>query len=434
MHNPVQILRGTVVLALLLLSSIRTAYSCSMYKITIGGRTMVGNNEDSWRLTSRIWFEAATADRYGVAYVGYSDKHNPDGGVNEYGLAFDAFTMPHRSGLPPRDPAKKDFNYGELRTLLQECKTVEEVYARLSQENLQVLNGSALFNGGMLLFVDRSGKYLVVEADALTLGDDPKFLLANFSYAHTKDLSSVTMARYCRGAAYLKDRIDTSLAFCTALSDTMSVHRKRVGDGTLYTTIYDLQDGLIYAYFFHDYSRVKVFNLADELKQGDHEYAFASLFPGNAGYAQFKAFRTPQNSRWLFALVAGCGLLFLFSGCYFGLSWWRSGAQSTQRNWKLLLGLVALGLSWYAYVLISNPSVYYFPAPYRDDHFALSNLTSYFPFLLLALIVPLLRTNWRLWQQGSWTGFARGLYSLNVLAMVVWLGLFGYWGLYNVFG
>lgn len=426
--------RGGLLLLLLLFSGLWSAYPCSMYKVTIGGRTMVGNNEDSWRLTSRIWFEAATAERYGAAYVGYSEKPNPEGGVNEYGLAYDAFTMPHRSNLPPKDPTKQDFNYGEMRRILQQCKTVDEVYARLSKENLHILNGSPLFNGGMILFVDRSGKYLVVEADALTLGDDPKFVLANFSYAHTQDLGAVTMARYCRGAAYLRDKLDTSIAFCTGLSDTMSVNRQRVGDGTLYTTIYDLQDGLIYAYFFHDYSRVKVFNLAEELKKGDHEYAFASLFPDNAGYARFKDFRTPQNSPPLFALVAACGLLFLISGLYFGVSWWRSGSASASRNWKLVLGLLALGLSWYAFVLIRNQSVYYFPAPYRDEPFTLSNLTSYFPFLLLALIVPLLRNNWRLWQQGSWTGFARSLYTLDLLAMVVWLGLFGYWGLYQVFG
>ncbi|MFN2457290.1 MAG: hypothetical protein ABR502_03715 [Chitinophagaceae bacterium] len=37
-----------------------TAFTCSMYKLTVNGKTIVDNNEDSWRLTSRIWFEKGT--------------------------------------------------------------------------------------------------------------------------------------------------------------------------------------------------------------------------------------------------------------------------------------------------------------------------------------------------------------------------------------
>jgi len=34
--------------------STHSAHSCSMYKITIGDKTMVGYNEDAWRITPRI--------------------------------------------------------------------------------------------------------------------------------------------------------------------------------------------------------------------------------------------------------------------------------------------------------------------------------------------------------------------------------------------
>jgi len=33
--------------------------SCSMYKITAGGKAMVGRNQDAWRTTMSIWFENA---------------------------------------------------------------------------------------------------------------------------------------------------------------------------------------------------------------------------------------------------------------------------------------------------------------------------------------------------------------------------------------
>lgn len=199
--------------------------------------------------------------------------------MNEYGLVFDAFTMPHKSGMPARDPGKQDFSYQQLETIMQHCRTVDEVYEILKNQNLHVLNGSPIFNGGMLLFVDRSGKYLVVEADHLSPGNDDKLVLANFSYADTKDPATVKIERYRRGVEFLKNKIDTSIAFCTTLSDTMSVNRAKAGDGTLYTTIYDVNDRKICAYFFHDYEKLITFNLEEELAKGDHAFYFADLFP-----------------------------------------------------------------------------------------------------------------------------------------------------------
>lgn len=238
------------ILSILFFGLTEMLLACSGYKITQHGKTLMGNNEDSWRQTAHIRFEPATNGRFGVAYVGYAEKQHAEGGINEHGLAYDAFTMPYNPDLPARDPNKPDFGYAHLHEIVQRYKTVDEVYAFLQTLNLHVLNGSPLFNGSMIFFVDSTGRYLVAEAHALTLGDDPHFLIANFSIANTKDLSTVKMARYCRGAELVKQGVDTSLAFCTALSDTMSVNRAKMGDGTLYTNVFDLTEGKIHLYFF----------------------------------------------------------------------------------------------------------------------------------------------------------------------------------------
>jgi len=128
-------------LALMPLLFLCTAFPCSMYKITSNGITMVGNNEDSWGRDSRIWFEQGLNGNYGAAYVGYLRKQLPDGGMNEHGLAFDAFTMPYKSNMPDRDPNKENFVYSHLKTILQQCNSVDEVYTFLEKPNLHVLNG-----------------------------------------------------------------------------------------------------------------------------------------------------------------------------------------------------------------------------------------------------------------------------------------------------
>ncbi|HOW30279.1 MAG TPA: hypothetical protein PLP88_01825 [Bacteroidales bacterium] len=406
-----------------------------MYKITVAGKTMVGNNEDSWRRDPRIWFEQSSAGKAGVAYVGYAGKSGPDGAVNEYGLAYDAFTMPHKPGMPGRDPGKKDFSYSQLKTIMQTCKTVDDVNAILSEQNLHVLNGSPLFNGGMLLFADSTGKYLVVEAGKLTFGNDEKFLLANFSIADTKDLSTIKMERYCKGVDFLRNKpLSTDVAFCTALSDTMSVNRKKAGDGTLYTTIYDLKDGIIYAYFFHDYNQRVTFNLKEELAKGDHAYSFTDLFPSNYNFSRFLSFMTPQNNKLIFMFLIACSLIFAFTFVFFLFSFFKSPKSEPRRYLKLILSFTGLAFCYYSYVLLRNQGIYYFPAPFLDGYSVMVSISSYLPLLLILSIIPLVLALIRIIRKKQWSRFARIIFVVNTFVFIILLGLFAYWQLFDIFG
>jgi acyl-CoA:6-aminopenicillanic acid acyl transferase len=429
-HNHVRI----SLFAVLSFLHIETALPCSMYKVTANGITMVGNNEDSWGRDARIWFEPGKDGKFGVVCVGYARKQpHPDGAMNEYGLVFDAFTMAHKANMPARDPNKKDFAYAHVRTIMQQCKTVEEVYAFLENLNLHILNGSPIFNGGMFLFVDKTGKYLVVEANQMTFGNDDTFVLANFSFADTKDLSTIKMERYCKGVAFLSNKtIDTNLSFCTALSDTMSVSRAKVGDGTLYTNIYDLDEGLIHLYFFHDYTRHVTFNLKEELAKGNHAFAFTELFPDNNGYQKFLDYKTPQNNKTILIFIVGCGLLFFFSFVYFLISFFKA-SNTHYKSLKLGIAALSMALCVYAYVLIRNQGIFYFPSPYNDGQSLIVSMTSYLPFVVLIAFIPLLIFMLKIFRHHHWHGFARWLLATNTLAYSILIGLFAYWKLFDMF-
>lgn len=286
------------------------AFPCSAYKITSHGKTMVGNNEDSWRLSSQLWFEARSATNYAVAYVGYSEKTHSEGAVNEYGLVWDGFTAPTRL-IKNQSHKKKIFDYSVPDVLMRTCKTVEEVYSELKDYNLSLLNGNMMFNGGMLFFADKSGKYLIVEADTLILGSNPNFVLANFCVSQTKNLNTIKIPRYTRGVTFLRNKIPTTdLDFCKRLSDTMHVCREKLGDGTLYTCIYDLEASLLHLYFYHDYTHVVSFNLEEEFKKGNHTISMASLFPPNKEYQKLENYLTPQNNTYLNSGLLLCLTLF----------------------------------------------------------------------------------------------------------------------------
>ncbi|MBK9481783.1 MAG: hypothetical protein IPO02_07335 [Bacteroidetes bacterium] len=408
-----------------------TIYACSMYKLTIDGKTMVGNNEDSWGMDARIWFEKSTQNQFGAVYVGYRRNEKPDGAMNEYGLVFDAFTMPHKSNIHDKDTTKKDFAYNHLKKIMQQCKTVDEVYIFLNNLNLHILNGSPLFNGGMLLFADKSGKYLVVEANKMTLGNDDTFLLANFSVADTKDLSTIKIERYCKGLDFLKNKkVENNLAFCTALSDTMSVHRSKIGDGTLYTTIYDIENGLIHTYFFHDYNRRITFNLKDELAKGNHSLNFDELFPDNTNYHRFVQYKTPQNFKPFFIFILLGGMLFFFSSIYFFIQFLKSLRH--QVNFvKLGFTVLNFALCLLSYVLIRNQSIFYFPSPYYDSHSVIATTASYLPYLLVLIIIPLILYIFHLFRHMKWNTFARYLLLVNTLVYILFIGLSIYWKMFH---
>lgn len=55
---------------LFILASYFEATACSMYKITLHGKTFVGNNEDYLNPNTRIWFEKGNVIAYGSVFVG----------------------------------------------------------------------------------------------------------------------------------------------------------------------------------------------------------------------------------------------------------------------------------------------------------------------------------------------------------------------------
>ena len=417
-------------LGLIFLLITRTALSCSMFKVTLNGKTMVGNNEDSWRLTSRIWFEKGTDGNYGVAYVGYSDKNFADGAVNEAGLVFDGFSVMKRKMKESGDK-KENIGFWEMNKVMQSCETVDEVHAMLDSFNLN------WFNGAMMLFVDKTGKYLVVEGDTMTFGNDPKYVLANFCPSQTPDLNEVKIARYKRGRKFLENKIDTSLAFCAAMMDTMHECRAKAGDGTLYTTIYDLNAGLIYLYFFHDFSHPIEFNLKAEFEKENHTFEIPALFPQNEEYKKFSRYITPQNNRGMQAFFLGCGALYFFSFFYFLVGYFRakkkfSDTSGTYTGIRLGLAIFSGIMLYFLFVLETNQAMFYYPAPYKDVQFSMVNIAAFTPFTLLFLIIPLLLSNVKVFRSPNWKTFGKGLFAVNCVSWLVFTGWFAYWGFYDV--
>ena len=75
-------------------------------------------------------------------------------------------------------------------------------------------------------------------------------------------------------------------------------------------------------------------------------------------------------------------------------------------------------------------NIFYFASPYKSSYNSLINLTSYLPYVLLVIIIPLIRFNFKLIKEKLWNTFALVTISLNNLLYLILIGFFVYWRFY----
>jgi hypothetical protein len=409
-----------------ILFNFQYSHSCSSYKVTSNGKTLVGSNYDTWLTTPRIWFET---NGYGAAFTGAraeGEGYFPQTGMNEFGLAYVSLstaTPDQGAATPSKKQITNRVNY--LKDILHQCKTVDEVKIYIDQYD------HSSFIEEVFLYVDKTGRYLIVEPYTMTFGNDSKYVLANFCPSTVADFSTIKQVRYINGTAFLRDKIDSSVAFCTALSDTMHVCRKKLGDGTLLTSILDLNEGITHLYFYHDYKHQVEFNLKEELAKGNHFIEIPPLFPPNEEFKKLTDFKTPLNSAAIDLFLRFCAGLFFISALFFLINYFRKRKSTPYAYIQLLLVPLSLVMLFYMFVLARVENIYYFPAPYTDGSLSMVSITSYIPFLILLLIIPLIVINRKVFS--GWSFFPKWLFTLNNLCYVIFIVLFAYWGLYNVF-
>ena len=129
----------------LLLFSFSIGYTCSMYKVTIGAKTIVGTNFDAYYTSPRIWFESATKQgTYGAAFSGGRisgpNGYSPQSGMNEVGISFSrlAAPTPEKNFVDMSNEKTIPNECSYLKDILHSCKTIDEVLNYISQYNHSV--------------------------------------------------------------------------------------------------------------------------------------------------------------------------------------------------------------------------------------------------------------------------------------------------------
>lgn len=420
-----------ILLTIITFVVIQDSIACSGYKIAIGNRTFFGSNHDSWFTTPHIWFENAANSKYGAAFTGSrfdgENGYAPQSGMNEMGLAFERLVAYHPAQKNSKNRKTISNPTKYLKDILHSCKTVDEAKEYISKYD------HSYFIEDVFIYVDKSGKHLIVEPYTLTIGNEPTYVIANFCPSITPEQNATKLDRYRNGVAFIKNGIDTTLDYCTALLDTMHVCRKKIGDGTLLSSIWDLNNGTINLYFYHDFDTTVQFNLREELKKGDHIIAVESLFPYNPEFEKLRNFKTPKNSNLIGVFIIASAGFFLLTSIFFLIQYLKRKENKKYSYIQLLLFPFGLIVFYYMIVLSGSVKVFYFPAPYKDPTNVFISWASYIPFLILLLILPFAVVNYKLLKNNTWGYLGLGVFTLNNFIYIILIGLFSYWKFYDIF-
>lgn len=409
--------------------------ACSMYKLSADGKTIVGCNEDAWRTTSRIWFQHGDETHlYGAAFTGsriVSDgRCAPQSGMNEVGLVFSRLQSyhPKRSiDASTKKVVSNEVDY--LQGILQNCRSVADVKRYIEKYD------HSIFIDDVYIYIDAQGDYLVVEPYDLILGSDPTYVLSNFCPSITPHEASRNLDRYRNGEDFIElHEPDASLAYATALSDTMHVCRSRNGDGTLLTSIWDTKEGNVNLYFYHDFSQAIRFNLQDELAQGNHSISIPELFPTNSEFERLAAYKTPFNTPSIRVALAGIGGFLVLLSLIVIIGLFIRKKSTGYRGLKLSFAVLNLFVFGFLFVLATEMSIFYFDAPYVHYGSDWITASAFVPYLLLIAAFPLVYYSIKYWRDSNLSIWSKGFLFSHSLTYALLIVAFYYWGFFDVFG
>ena len=389
---------------------------------------MVGNNEDAWRATPHIWFEVGKNGSYGCCFVGSrsigNNKFAAQSGMNEHGLTFSRLSSYH----PLQENDQESLKLIQspdlfLMEVLHSCKNIDEVEAQLSQYD------RSCFIGDIFVYVEPSGKFLIVEPYNLMQGTDPYYVQANYCPTITSERERRIQERYRKGSDMLSKEIDTSWDFCTRLSKEMHVSRHKINDGTLLTTIWSITDLNFKLFFYHDYNSSVSFDLMKELAKGNHQLEIESMFPENKNFTQLKRYVTPFNTSWLRVVLTSFGAFFFISSFIFIIGVLSAKRKKRNRSILFLLFLLLFLAFSYMFILATTQDIFYLSAPYESPVSNFITVGSYFPYVILFLIPLIAYVIWKKSALRNWNPLSKILLALNTLALSCIIFSFFYWRL-----
>ena len=320
---------------------------CTVITISKGDSVFFAGNDDYINPDSYYWVEPGDSTRYGVIWIGKTD--DPQQGVNEKGLAYDANGLPRVDVNPhsERIPVEGEYYHHYCMQIMHECSTVEEVitWAGLHQR--------PPYMHDQLHFADATGDAVVISAgkdgEMVFTRKDPGdgFLVStNFNVANPANGTDYPCWRYDKARELLGQLVanDGPVTSGDATYVMDAVHVAGASGWTIETMVADMVNGLVYLYFFYQYDHPVVLNVKQELANPREPGPLSLLFPEEVREEAVRRYKDAQSNLVLNKVVGITwpamvlvSLILLFTVCADfkkGLKFWLPAV--------IILGPVAL--------------------------------------------------------------------------------------------
>ena len=257
-----------LIMICIIISNMPHVLSCTVFHASNDSVAFGGNNEDYNDPDTYIYFFPPTDNELGRAIVGYTGNYWIQGGMNEKGLFWDGLATPYLEVLNSTN--KPYFNGHIIDYIMSVCETCEEAIDILNQYNMEI------FEYAQILIGDQYGDSFIIEGDIIHRKSEHFQIATNF-YLSQHPNPPYPCWRYNTALEMFQnnDITELSVDFCKSVLN--AVHQEGRYP-TQYSTVYDLKNGLIYLYHNHNYNKVKILNLSDELDLGYHSYSIPELF------------------------------------------------------------------------------------------------------------------------------------------------------------
>jgi len=228
--------------------------ACTIFKMSKDGRVLVGNNEDWSDPDTKVWFLPTEQGKFGRVYFGFKNGV-AQGGMNEKGLFFD--WVSGFEGNWVANPKKKLYPGNVCEKMMEQCETVEQVL------KLYETYDEPSFERARIMWVDKFG-------DSAIVGWEKGKPLV--------DRSRAPLQLMGWGHRIAEQKLAVLKAF--AVEAAASILESCIQSGTYptrYSNVYDLTEGLVHVYLFHERKPAVTLNLAEELGRGAHFYNISSI-------------------------------------------------------------------------------------------------------------------------------------------------------------
>jgi hypothetical protein len=276
---------------------------CTVFTISKGDQVYFGGNDDYINPDSYYWVDPGNDKRYGAIWIGTPD--NVQQGVNEKGLAYDANGLPRFDTNPhlERQRALGGYTYYPIQ-ILHECATVVEVIEWANTHQWHT------YMHDQMHFGDSSGDAVIISAGVdgelvfTRKAPGDSFLLStNFNVANPSngypnenyDIATNSLR------ALLSQESKLTVESVTSVLD--DVHSEGGSSWTLESMLADLPNGVIYLYYFYQFDKPVILNVAEEIKNDRPSGPLSALFPEEVRQVAAQRYQRALSSQNLCAPI-----------------------------------------------------------------------------------------------------------------------------------